>query len=96
MRDSKGLRGVCQGFCIFMKNLQNTSDDELQEIINSNNSISAILRALDISETCPYNRKLLKERMNNLDLSIHKQNKIHTNPFSPIVSNAIPDELFFL
>lgn len=78
-----------------MKNLKNTSDDDLQSIINQYNSVSAILRALDISETCPYNRKCLKERMKNLDLSIYNQNKINTNPFSRIIPNAIPDELFF-
>lgn len=78
-----------------MKKLKETSDNELQKIINENNSISAILRLLGISETCPYNRKTLKERMKNLDLTLYEKNKRDNSPFSPIISNVITNEDFF-
>lgn len=78
-----------------MKNLKETSDDELQKIINETNSISAILRILEVSETCPYNRKILKERMKNLDLISYEQNKKDNSPFKSHKNYYNDNEQFF-
>lgn len=78
-----------------MKKLKETSDNELQKIINENNSISAILRILGISETCPHNRKTLKERMKSLDLIKYEQNKKDNSPFKRYKKYSTDDNYFF-
>lgn len=78
-----------------MKKLKETSDNELQNIINENNSISAILRILGISETCPYNRKTLKERMKSLNLTTYEQNQKENNPFKSHRNYYTDNEQFF-
>lgn len=62
--------------------MKEISDQQLQEILNECNSISSVLRTLKISETCPYSRKILKDRMSKLDLSKYEQNKIIKSPFA--------------
>jgi hypothetical protein len=79
----------------FMKKLKETSYNELQKIINETNSVSAILRILEVSETCPHNRKTLKERMKSLDLTSYEQNKKDNSPFRRIKNYYSSDEGFF-
>lgn len=62
--------------------MKSISDKQLQGILDSSNSISSILRTLNISETCPHNRKLLKTRMLTLDLTQYNYNKILKSPFA--------------
>ena len=62
--------------------MKSISDNQLQKILDESNSISSILRKLKISETCPYNRKLLKNRMSILDLTQYNNNKILKSPFA--------------
>jgi hypothetical protein len=70
--------------------------DDLQTIVNKHNSISAILRELNISETCPYNRNLLKGRMSSdIDITIFEQNKVNKNPFSNGVDHVLNDNDYF-
>jgi hypothetical protein len=78
----------------FMKKLNEYSDIELQDIINLHNSMSAILRHINISETCPYNRKLLKERLKILDTSKYEGNKISRSPYAPEGYKKSDDEYF--
>lgn len=61
--------------------MKNISDTELQNIINQSNSLSMILRQLNLSATCPNSRRNLKSRMNNLDLTMYENNKKMYNPF---------------
>jgi hypothetical protein len=79
-----------------MKKLNEYSDNELQDIINLHNSMSAILRHINISETCPYNRKLLKERLKILDTSKYEENKIIRSPYAPEGYQKSNDEYFSL
>lgn len=62
--------------------LDNTPDEVLQDMFNETNSLSSILRSLGLSETCPNNRKKLKERMELLDLSSYEENQQSKSPFS--------------
>jgi hypothetical protein len=78
-----------------MKKLNEYSDNELQDIINLHNSMSAILRHINISETCPYNRKLLKERLKILDTSKYEENKKTDNPFFNGMYHKQSDEEYF-
>jgi len=62
--------------------LDNTPDEVLQNMFNKTNSLSSILRSLQLNEMCPYTRKKLKERMNILDLTSYEKNKKIKSPFS--------------
>lgn len=75
--------------------IREISKEELQSIINKSNSLSSILRNLKISETCPHNRKLLKDRMKMLDLSIYENNKISESPYANNVKFIKDDEAYF-
>ncbi len=77
---------------IFIKNL---TKDDLQQLVDQSNSVSSILRKIEVSETCPVSRKLLKDAMKDLDLSKYEQNKIDCNPFKSLSQNALPDNEFF-
>jgi len=72
--------------------MNNISDAELQQIINISNSLSMILRHLKLTPTCPHSRKVLKNRMKNLDLTIYENNKQINSPFGPTSSK---DSMFF-
>jgi hypothetical protein len=65
-----------------MRKIKDIPDSELQEIIDKTNSLSSILRNLKLSESCPHSRKILKDRMSNLDLSLYEKNKIMKSPYS--------------
>jgi hypothetical protein len=75
--------------------MKNITDTELQNIINQSNSLSMILRQLNLSATCPNSRRSLKERLKSLDLTTYEQNKKDNNPFSPITPNIMSNEEFF-
>jgi Zn finger protein HypA/HybF involved in hydrogenase expression len=76
--------------------LKNIDRETLQEVVDKHNSISAIMRELKISETCPHNRKLLKIRMeSDINPTEYEKNKIINNPFSNSPSNKLDDENFF-
>lgn len=70
--------------------------EELQELFDTTNSLSAILRAVGLSETCPHNRKLLKKRLEDeLDGTKHELNKTTTNPFYNGVDHLLNDDDYF-
>ena len=76
--------------------LKNIDRETLQEVVDKHNSISAIMRELKISETCPHNRKLLKLRMSDdIDGSKYDENRIRNNPFSTIQKTKLHDDKFF-
>lgn len=75
--------------------LDNTTDEVLQDMFNKTNSLSSILRSLGLSETCPYNRKKLKERMNSLVLDQYEQNKIDKHPFHNGIDHLLNDDDYF-
>jgi len=78
-----------------MRKLKEYSDEEIQQIIDMHNNMSAILRHIGISETCPFNRKLLKERLKTLDTTKYEQNKKTSNPFFNGIIHQQSDEEFF-
>lgn len=70
--------------------------EELQALFDSTNSLSAILRSVKLSETCPHNRKLLKQRLaNELDRTKHDYNKSTTNPFHNGLDHKLDDDDYF-
>lgn len=76
-------------------NVKDVSTEDLQLLFDGHNSISAILRQLNISETCPYNRKLLKERMDDIDLTKFEENKKIKSPFYNGIDHVLSDEDYF-
>ena len=75
--------------------LNETTTERLQELFNTHNSISGILRELKVSETCQHNRHLLKKRINEIDITQHEQNKIDTNPYHNGLDHKLDDEQYF-
>lgn len=75
--------------------MNHLSNETLQNLLDESNSISMILRKLKISETCPYNRKRLKERMKNLDQSKFEINKKENCPFYKKERYSLSDNDFF-
>ena len=73
--------------------MKNITNDELQKIFDQANCISSVLRKLELSETCPHNRKLLKVRMGELDLTQYENNKISKSPFAR--DKLLKDEDYF-
>ena len=68
----------------------------LQNITNKHNSVSAILRDLGLSETCPHNRKCFQERVKkDIDLTKFEQNKVKNNPYFNRNSHLLDDEDYF-
>ena len=79
----------------FMKKIINYTDTELQNLVNAHNSISSILRHCGVSETCPYNRNLLKIRMASLDLTLYKNNKKLKSSLENNKINPLTDSEYF-
>lgn len=80
------------------KNKLSLVDDEyLQTLFDKHNNISDILRELEISETCPYNRKLLKDRiaLGKINIEKFEENKTLKNPFQSKISRLSENDIFF-
>jgi hypothetical protein len=78
-----------------IKSVKTITDDELQTMLNKSNTLSSILRQLGISETCPHNRKLLKRRMETLDITQFQLNKTIKNPYHNGKDHYLSDEDYF-
>jgi len=76
-------------------NVNETTNEDLQVIINTSNSLSSILRGLGVSETCPHNRFLLKSRMSLMDLTTYNTNKTVKSPYSNIKEYVKCDDDYF-
>ena len=61
--------------------LKTATDEELQALLNKSTTLSQILRHYSLSESCTYYRRILNERMKNLDLSIYESNRSKVNIF---------------
>jgi len=76
--------------------LSQINKEDLQQIVDKHNSISGILRELNISETCPHNRKLLKVRMTtDIITDTYDQNKSAKSPFYNGVDHILSDDDYF-
>lgn len=77
--------------------LSSVDNDKLQLLFNRHNNISDILRELEISETCPYNRRMLKERIDSGEINTEEfeKNKKLKSPFQSKISRLSDNEVFF-
>lgn len=77
-----------------MNIIRRLSDEEIQNLFDNYNSVSKILKSLNLSSSCGYYRKLLKDRSKNIDLSQHNKNKEDSNPFANNFKKYSDEEVF--
>jgi hypothetical protein len=77
-----------------MNKLKTISDKEMQSIVDCSNSISQILGELNLSKSCSYYRKLLLQRMKELDLKNFEKNQKDNNKFANFYNKYNTEELF--
>lgn len=70
--------------------------EHIQTLFNKHNSLSAILRELGLSDTCPHSRKILKERMAEISLDQYHKNIEDKHPFDTSEKRMLSNEEFFI